>query len=193
MKFVLIPAEGCQWHETGRLLGRVALPLSAEGEQRCDRWAEQLRALGITTIYHGSDDLSKATARRIAKAIGATTRTKDDIDEVDLGLWAGLTDAELKSRYETARRQLCEAPLSVCPPEGEPLAEAAERLAAVLRRTLRRNGKGPIAFVLRPLAFILVRSVLLEDGLGDIYELAQGEHEPIELDTETLPTPAGKP
>jgi len=193
MKFVLIPAEGCQWHEAGRLLGRVALPLSEEGEQQCDRWAEGLRALGIVTIYHGGDDLSQATARRIAKAIGATARSNERLREVDLGLWSGLTDTELKSRFGTAWRQLGEAPLSVCPPEGEPFSAAADRLGSALHKALRRNGKGPVAFVLRPLAFALARCALRGEGMSDVYELAQGGHEPIAMDADALPATAGKP
>jgi probable phosphoglycerate mutase len=192
MKFALIPTGACDWRTAGRLLGRVQLALTSEGEKQCDAFAESLRVVGISTVYHGRDELSKHTAKRVARAVDAATRATDKLREVDLGLWAGLTDADLKSRFATAHRQLRESPLTVRPPEGEPLSEAAERLESYLRRTLRRNGKTPVAFVLRPLSMAIADCVLAGKELSDLYAMSRAPDEPRVLKTQELPAPVVK-
>lgn len=187
MKVVLIPAAGCEWRQAGRLLGRVELELTEAGGGQCDAWAAQLRDLGIETVYHGPDELSDTTARRIAKAIGASTRSADKLAEVDLGLWAGLTDAELKSRFAKAHRQLGEAPLTVQPPEGEAFGAAAERLEGFIRKALRRNGQKAVGFVLRPLALALVRRRLQREQMDDVYAAARAADEPVVVEPDEPP------
>lgn len=192
MKFALIPTGACDWRQTGRLLGRVQLSLTTDGEKQCREFADDIRAAGIATVYHGRDELSKDTAKRVARALDAATRSTDKLLEVDLGLWAGLTDGDLKSRYATAHRQLCESPLTVRPPEGEPLADAADRLETYLRRTLRRNGKTPIAFVMRPVSLAIARCVLTGSEMRELYAMSRGPDEPRVMDSQELPALAAK-
>ncbi len=192
MRFALIPTGTCDWRQAGRLLGRVQLALTAEGEKQCAEFADSIRSVGVSTIYHGRDELSKHTAKRVARAVDAATRATDKLLEVDLGLWAGLTDADLKSRFATAHRQLRESPLTVRPPEGEPLSEAAERLETYLRRTLRRSGKAPVAFVLRPISLAIADCVLAGKDLSDLYAMSRAPDEPRVLKTRELPALAVK-
>jgi broad specificity phosphatase PhoE len=183
MKLALIPCAWSEWRELGRLLGRVELTLTREGHAHCLRWAAQLRQLALARVLHGPDELARQMGRCIGRAAHAPARTVADLREVDLGLWTGLTEEELRTRFPSAHRQLGDAPLTVTPPEGENLAEAAGRLRVCLNRRVKRFPTGLIGLVLRPTALSLMLGVLGVVEESDTWRYA-GTDEPLIVDLE---------
>lgn len=182
MKIILVPCAATEWREEGRLMGRVALD-PAQKETIPAGWLDQLRAEQVGQVLHAPDDLSARTAKALARELGVPRRKIPALDEVDVGLWAGLTDDDLRARYESCYRRLYEAPLDVTPPGGENLADAADRIRKALDRRVSRNGLAAVAVVLRPLALSLARSVLRpETESEDIWELAHSINGPVVLD-----------
>lgn len=174
------------------MMGRVELDPAKQSETHCEPWVEGLRDANLGRIDYGPDGVSKRTARWLGKKTGAATRSVENLGEVDIGLWAGLTVDQLKQRFETAYRELCEAPLHVSPPEGEPLADASERITAALRKRIRRNGVATIGFVLRPLAFALAQHALIPDFTEeDVWAAARAASEPVYIDIAALAAPSG--
>src|SRR5262249_44666308 len=134
-------------------------------------------------IYHSPDELATKTARIVAQALGVKTRKLADLAEVDMGLWAGLTDDELKKRYASAHHELTEAPLHVSPPEGEDLAAAGVRLSSALQRLLKKNGMAAIALVERPVSLALTRRVLQGGAESQIWDEAREISSPVIVET----------
>lgn len=189
MKIALIPCGVCEWREQGRLLGRVALQLSAGAEVRCVQWSQRLAETSLSTIYHAPDELCKKTAQMIARRLGATTKSVEALAEVDVGLWAGLTEAQLKARFETAHRELCDAPLNVQPPDGETFSVAAERIERSVRARIRnrkKNGRD-IGFVLRPLSLAMARRALEGAESSAIWNGIRADDAPVLIDESKLP------
>ncbi|MBK9118815.1 MAG: histidine phosphatase family protein [Phycisphaerales bacterium] len=183
MRVVLIPCAATDWQAEGRLLGRTALSPTTEGQAGCATWLAPLRAAGLITIYHGPDELSQFTARLLARHLRITVRSAQDLAELDVGLWAGLTDGQLRSRFASAHRELCESPLNVTPPGGETVSAAAERLKGFFHKQTRRNGARTIGVVLRPLTWALARCVLEQDDFSSMWTSAQGRQEPVLVET----------
>ena len=129
---------------------------------------------------HSPDGLAAETARALARPLKATVRSVDDLAEVDLGVWAGLTDEQLSTRFASAYRQLEESPLSVTPPDGENLGQARQRLARALQRATR-NMKRNVAVVLRPVALALLVQELTGLPEEQVWE-ARRRDEPLILD-----------
>ncbi len=186
MKVVLIPCGRTEWHEEGRLLGRVDLPVTQPGQEQYLAWAQKLAALGLGRILHGPDELSAQTAAVLARQLSAATKAVDDLVGVDIGLWAGLTEAQLKKRYASAHRELGEAPLNVVPPNGEGLSAAAKRLRTCFRKQAGKNGVAVLGVVLRPLAFVLLRCTLEGRELKDVWEELRHSAEPVVIDEPAL-------
>ncbi|MGE3182800.1 MAG: histidine phosphatase family protein [Phycisphaerae bacterium] len=191
MNVVLIPCASSDWREAGRIMGRVELDPAKQGEEHCKGWVEKLRAASIDRIDTSPDDLCKRTAKLLAEKTGAAVKSIPKLDEVDVGLWAGLTLDQLKQRYETAYRELCESPLHVTPPEGESFAHALERLSTCMKKRIRKNGITTLGFVLRPLAFALAQYALLpEFEESDIWSAARAVCEPVYIDASPAPASA---
>jgi broad specificity phosphatase PhoE len=185
MKVVLIPCGATEWHDEGRLLGRVELPLTEAGERACAAWCDQLKDLGLKRILHAPDDeLAAQTAAVLVRRLGIPARTLDELKGVDVGLWAGLTEEQLKSRYPSAHHELCEAPLNVQPPGGEALSAAAERLTDAIHKMVSRNGAAAVGIVLRPLALVLAHGGLAGEASGDLLEVMRGVTGPIIMDVD---------
>lgn len=187
MKIALIPCGVSEWRQKGRLLGRVELPLTPEGEAQCTAWGEELRPAALKRIFYAPDELSRATAQCIGRILNLPTKTLDDLEEVDLGLWTGLTEAELKQRYAKAHRQLLESPLNVAPPEGENFSDAAARLRACLKRRIKPNGKTALGLVMRPFAFAMARCVLEGVEPARLWEASQHQDQPVVIDSAGVP------
>lgn len=182
MKIVLIPCAATEWHDEGRLLGRVDLPATVSGDAACTRWAEPLRALNLVQIYHSPDPLATHTARLLGRLLAVPVKSARQLAEVDLGLWTGLTDDELKARYASAHRELCDAPLNVNPPGGEGLGQAASRLKEFFVKQLKRNGQTAIGVVVRPVSFAMARFGLEGRSLCEVWEAALQASAPVVVD-----------
>lgn len=190
MRIVLIPCASTEWREEGRLLGRVELRPTPAGEEHCAGWVEALTNLGLEQILHAPDELATRTANLLGRQLLVPTKAADALAEVDVGLWAGLTDEQVRSRFSSAHRELCESPLNVSPPGGERLGAADARLKAFLKKQNKRNGGAVLGLVLRPVTFAMARCALEGREPSTVWEEAQEMHEPIAIEFREEPARA---
>jgi len=190
VKVALIPCAFSDWRQQGRLLGRVELTPSLGAQAQYEAWGAQLRSAGLSRIFHAPDELSRDTALFIGRFLNVPAKALDSLTEVDLGLWAGLTETELKQRYPKAHRQLLESPLNVSPPGGEEFGAAVARLRATLRKRIKPNGREHLGLVLRPLTLAMARYLLQGAPPHSIWETSQRAAEPIVVDCQNLLLPA---
>jgi probable phosphoglycerate mutase len=81
-------------------------------------------------------------------------------------LWEGLTEERLKARFPKAYKRWKEDPSSVCPPEGEGIEAAAERMRKALRTVQRKAERAAVGLVLGPVACAIVHCELQHGSLG---------------------------
>jgi probable phosphoglycerate mutase len=191
MKVALIPCGTTDWDDDGRLLGRVELALNEAGQEQCAQWAQSLTPLGLQRIFHAPDSLATQTAAALARQLSVPTKALEDLSEVDIGLWAGLTESQLKTRYASAHRELREAPLNVNPPGGESLSDAARRLSTCIRKQIRKkNGDGAIGVVVRPFSFAMTKCALEGQAPTNVWETARRAHAPVVIDCDAVASDA---
>jgi broad specificity phosphatase PhoE len=116
------------WNAERRFQGQSDSPLDETGKAQADRAARLLAALGPHLIV--SSDLSRATrtAAPLARLTGLEVILDKDLRERHGGSWEGLTDTEIRERYPQEHA-------TWTPPDGEPSAAVADRVAAALQRT----------------------------------------------------------
>ena len=116
-----------EWNAERRLQGQSDIPLDETGQAQAERAARLLAALRPDLIV--SSDLSRAagTAAALARLTGLEVTLDKDLRERSGGSWEGLTDTEIRTRYPVEHA-------SWTPPDGEPSAVVAERVAAALHR-----------------------------------------------------------
>ena len=193
-RVLLIQAGPTPWDTEGRLGGRHSLPLEPEArawiQQTIDQIAEQPAAVYRAKRNEACDE----TARLIAGKLNLRPRDNDDLDEIDVGLWRGLTRNELRQRFRTAFVQWEKRADAVTPPDGESFADATERVTRALSRILHRNRDATIAIVMRPMSMRLASGILVGETPDHIAaHLHQAPPlETIELDADALKRVTGK-
>lgn len=185
-RVVLIRPGSTDYDEQGRIQGVLNVPLSARGTDEVARAAEELRAIPMATIYCGAEESGRATARAIADALGVRVRRLGKLHNLNHGLWQGLQEEEIRHKHPRVYRQWCEAPMTVCPPEGETIMDAYQRVCRVLRPVIKRHRQEVIGIVVpEPIASV-VRCYLLRQDPARVWEMreANGRWQVLEVDLE---------
>ena len=115
------------WNAERRFQGQSDIPLDEVGQAQAGRAAGLLAALRPDLIV--ASDLSRAsqTAAPLSRLTSLEVTLDKDLRERSGGRWEGLTDTEIRTRYPAEHA-------SWTPPDGEPSAVVAERVAGALLR-----------------------------------------------------------
>jgi broad specificity phosphatase PhoE len=172
---LLIRPGATEYDEQGRVQGTLDIPLCEDGRRHVEAMVEELRVQPITAIYTSPSQAAEQTADAIGEALDMKVKTLDNLRNLDHGLWQGMLVADVKVKQPRVYRQWLEQPATVCPPQGESVGDAEERLqTAVAKIAKKHKFEGLVALVLpEPLASLLCH-VLRHDGLGDLWNSRNG-------------------
>jgi probable phosphoglycerate mutase len=136
---------------------------------------EALRSQPIEAIYTSPSQSAQQTAEALGEALDMKVKSLDTLQNLDHGLWQGMLVKDVKTKQPKVYRQWQEQPETVCPPQGETVGEAIDRLqAAIARLTKKFKSEGLVAVVLpEPLASVLCH-MLRNDELGDLWKRRNG-------------------
>jgi broad specificity phosphatase PhoE len=193
-RVLLIQAGPTPWDVEGRLGGRHSLPLEPEARGWIQQTIDQLIEPPVVVYRAKRNEACDETAKLIAAKFKLRPRDNADVDEIDVGLWQGLTRSELRSRFPKAFAQWERNPAAVNPPDGETLADAMDRLAGALRNIVWRSRETTIAIAMRPMSMRVAAGILIGESLDQIAEHLHeaAPLETIELDADALKRVTGR-
>jgi probable phosphoglycerate mutase len=127
------------WNLEQRFQGQMDISLNARGRAQADALARELAGERFDKIY--SSDLKRAvqTATPLAKAHGLPIVKEPLLREKRDGAWEGFTDTEIKAAYPHDHNRYRARRLDFVIPEGEGLAQFAQRITSVLTEIARAN------------------------------------------------------
>jgi probable phosphoglycerate mutase len=177
---VLLSSAATAWDESGRLIGRAALPATDPGmdalHQKVKAFATTLASDGseLDLVVCGPEDSTHASGALLAEAGACRLRDLDDLANVDLGLWEGSLREQLEGRCPSTYKAWREQPDRIRPPEGESVGDAVVRAIAAIRRASEKvRGDHPvIGVVVRPMLWAALVSSLSDEGWGGFWALA---------------------
>ncbi|MEN1678011.1 MAG: histidine phosphatase family protein [Planctomycetota bacterium] len=174
-KLLLIRPGATEYDRQGRILGTIDMPLSQDGMEQVRAAAESLAEEAPVALYTSPCQSATETAELLGDALDLRARKLDKLFNLDHGLWQGMLVEDVRDKQPKVYRQWQEQPETVCPPEGETVLAAMQRVAGVLKKLLRKHsGDGAVALVApEPLASV-VRHVVRQDALGDLWKSADG-------------------
>lgn len=147
LKIILVRPGKTVYDEQGRIQGNLDIPLSEDGQKQATSLVERLYDLGITAIYHGPCQACSETAAIVAKPMRLKMKSLVDLQNLDQGLWQGMLLDDVKHNQPRVFKQWQEHPENVCPPQGEMIAAALERVDECLERLVKKHKQGVIAVV----------------------------------------------
>ena len=170
LKVLLVQPGATDWNLEGRITGSLDLPLNGDGEAQAKRTADEIGDTEIDLIYSSPCTSARQTAEELGRKKRIKTKVIDELRNLDLGLWQGMTISELRDAQPRVYKKRQEAPDAVCPPGGETVEQARTRLTRVIRKLRRKHKAGTIALVVPEPAASLLRSYLEQVEMGDLWE-----------------------
>ncbi len=159
MSTIVLIRPGCTDYDAqSRLLGTLEMPMNYQGMEQVEEAVQQLQQQGIRlqAILASPADPACSTARAIATAQGGVkVKELEELRNVDQGLWQGLPEADVRKRYPKVFRNGRQTPQSICPPEGETLGDACQRMHKVINKAIKKHDVfaivvcDPVATVIR--------------------------------------------
>jgi probable phosphoglycerate mutase len=130
---VLLVRHGdTEWSRSGQHTSRTDLPLLEDGRRGAEALGRRLAGRSFALVLTSPMTRARETAR--LAGLGADAEVSGDLHELGYGSYEGLTTAEIQA--ERPGWDLW----TDGSPEGEPLAEAADRADRVIARALRAGG-----------------------------------------------------
>lgn len=173
-RIVLIRPGSTDYDRQKRIQGTLNVSLNEQGTADVLKLAEELGAVEMEAIYTSASQSALETAETIAQALDIRVKKLDRMQNLDFGLWQGMLVDEVRVKQPKVYRQWQETPECVCPPQGETLAEADERVHACIARLMKRHKDARVGLVVpEPLAS-LVRRCIGGPQLGNLWETASG-------------------
>ncbi|MCA9268551.1 MAG: histidine phosphatase family protein [Planctomycetales bacterium] len=168
-QIVLIRPGATDYDEQGRIAGTLDIPLCHNGAGQVARLLDELQAVAFTAVFAAPDQASLQTARAVAAAKDAKVKVIDALQNLDMGLWQGKLIEDVRQTQPKVYRQWQEHPETICPPEGETLADAMERIGPAIEKIVRKHKNGAVAIVIPEPLCSLVRQQLTHESLGDLW------------------------
>jgi probable phosphoglycerate mutase len=128
------------WNAANRFQGHSDRPLTKRGRRQAEALAEELAGLAaLEAVYSSPLRRALDTAATIGDRVGLQPVPLDDLREVDVGSWAGLSRAEVEARHPDAFRRWLRGGEGW--EDGESYAEMSARvLGAVVRIAEEHDG-----------------------------------------------------
>src|SRR5688572_4599960 len=174
VQMLVVRAGSTEFDEQGRIKGTLDIPLSDAGQGQVERLISELHATPINHLYSSPCRSALQTAEPLAADHRLKVKTLDELQNLDHGLWHGKLVDEVRVSQPKVFRQLQDHPETVCPPQGEPVGTALERVRQLITRLLRKHKSGTVAIVVPEPVASIVRAVLSHAELGDLWKAECG-------------------
>ena len=194
VQVILVRPGTTDFDEQGRITGNLDIPLNRFGADQVARTTNELAGFGIQVVYSAPSQAAEETAQAIAEGLGIKTKTSSHLRNLDHGLWQGKLIDEVKAKQPKVYRQWKEQPETVCPPEGEMLESAQQRVQRGLEKLLKKHKSGIVAMVVAEPLASLVRYHLGHGELGEFWHADSpgGDWEAIQVPPEKVASAAGR-
>ena len=174
LTIVLIRPGSTDYDVQERILGSLDIPLNEKGLAEVAETVKQLCNRGLEAIFTPVSQPPLQTAEVIAKALGIKLKKIERLENLNQGLWQGMLVEDVRHKQPKVYRQWQEQPENVCPPEGEMLGAADERVRTAIAKLLKRRKEGVIGLVLPEPLLSLARRFMTHEPLGDLWKAPNG-------------------
>lgn len=147
MRLILVRHGKTDWNETGRCQGISDVPLNTAGEQQAEKVAFSLKNESVDRIYSSDLARAKTTAEKIAAYHSVDVCIRDDLREMDQGIFEGLYFSYIQEKYSDVLEHWRKDPETLQLPGGESLKGVQKRGLDAIEDIRSRFGSQNIVVV----------------------------------------------
>jgi alpha-ribazole phosphatase/probable phosphoglycerate mutase len=127
--------------------GRSDERLSPEGRVQTENLGRTIQCLGINRIYSSPVQRALETAQIISQILNIPVEIENELAEMKLGAWAGLTEDEVSERFLGDYQLWNTRPAELVLPERETLREIQERALRVISHINKKSDGSSVLIV----------------------------------------------
>jgi len=147
MKLIAIRHGETAWNTQGREMGQLDSPLTPLGIQQAHCIARRLKRSSFDVLYSSDLGRSVQTAGIIASTCGMTVNIDEGLRERHMGIFQGLTVAEMRERFPIERQDYERIGFDYVIPGGESARQRLERSVRVLTAIAERHAKDTVVVI----------------------------------------------
>lgn len=119
-----------------RFIGRTELPLTPHGKEQITSLGRVLAGRSFDRLICSPLSRCQESGEILGRTLGTTIETENEIAEIDLGNWDGLTVAEVKSKFPGKYEKRGENLAGYRPIGGESFSDVHDRVWPALLRII---------------------------------------------------------
>ena len=147
MRLILVRHGKTDWNETGRCQGVSDVPLNRGGVEQAEKVAFSLKDERIDRIYSSDLVRAKTTAEKIAAYHSIDVSIRDDLREMDQGIFEGLDFSYIREKHSDVLEHWREDPETLQLPGGESLKGVQQRAIDAIADLKSRFGSQSVVVV----------------------------------------------
>jgi probable phosphoglycerate mutase len=155
-----------------RYIGHIDLPLNDTGWFQANCLRDKLASIPLSRVFCSDLVRSISTARIICEKHGLEPVVRNDLREIDMGLWDGLAFDEVRRSYPGEFEKRGVDIVNYQPPGGESFAKCAARVLSALDEILT-SSQGSILIVGHAGINRIIISRVLAIPLKNIFRIPQ--------------------
>lgn len=141
MRLYLVRHGQTAWNAEERAQGHTDIPLDETGLRQAACLAEHFSEIPLDRILTSDLQRSQVTAHGIAGVTGAVLESTRVLRERAFGEWEGLRYHEFAEKMGKAKEEGLHSVYEVCPPGGETMQQAWNRVKQVTDRMFHEEGQ----------------------------------------------------
>ncbi|HKV43434.1 MAG TPA: histidine phosphatase family protein [bacterium] len=161
------------WNAEGRFQGQTDSALSTLGYRQATCLSAVLAPLPIAAVYSSPLSRARLTAEAIADAHGLPVVEVADLREIGMGVWEGLTAAEITQRFGSVIEPRRRNPEWIAPQGGETLADVRARSMQAVLAIAGRHAGATVAVVAHGAVIKTVILTALDAPLTSYWRIRQ--------------------
>jgi broad specificity phosphatase PhoE len=168
-RVIFIRSGETDWNNSGRWQGWVASPLNEHGVRQAAALGRFVRHMGLSALH--TSDLQRAlqTAEQLAQYLDFAPTPDPRLRERDVGLWQGLTIAEMEAWYPEEFQQLRADRENFRVPGGESRGDVRLRMKTAFDDYIAQDVGETIAILSHTAAItVLIESVIPNEDLSHL-------------------------
>lgn len=146
-KIIFIRHGQTSWNKEKKYQGHSDISLNENGLRQAELVGKRLAGEKINAIY--SSDLRRAcqTAELIAQYHALPIIRKQELREINFGVWEGLTYQEIMETWPEILTTMYSQPGATCPPQGESFDRVRRRVIRALQQCIAKHQNETIVIV----------------------------------------------
>ncbi|MCI9147223.1 MAG: histidine phosphatase family protein [Hungatella sp.] len=171
MNLYLIRHGQTDWNVAGKIQGSTDIPLNDTGRRQAACLARGMERRPVSRIYSSTLSRAYETAMAVAESQNVPVHRLSELEEVNYGVWEGLTMDEIAEQYPRELEQWYLSPVEVAPPGGETQTQVYDRCKRAVDRMIEQ-ADGDVAVVSHGATVVFLLEYMLQgtgrDGEDDI-------------------------